>query len=268
VDELALPIDANGKYSRDTKGGFEPAKLVWSYTAPKKKDFYSFFISGAQRLPNGNTLICSGANGTAFEVTPDNETVWKYVNPVKGTGTMPGGRPVGNPSFNVKPGQILVEFLQDMLGLSSEQKKQIGQFQKDVDDKLDKLLQEEQKKQLNKPQGTGPASFPQPGQIMSPTQQAGLKLTPEQRKQLRDLQKQVDDQLDKILSADQKKQFKDLRANPGRGGPGGPPGIGNALFRAYRYPASYPGLAGKELTPGKTLEELQAKEKPKKTATP
>ena len=40
-------------------------------------------ISGAQRLPNGNTLICSGINGTVFEVTPEKEMVWKYVNPAK-----------------------------------------------------------------------------------------------------------------------------------------------------------------------------------------
>ena len=50
--------------------------------ARAKPDFFSSFISGAQRLANGNTLICSGANGTIFEVTPDKTIVWKYVNPV------------------------------------------------------------------------------------------------------------------------------------------------------------------------------------------
>ena len=34
-----------------------------------------------QRLPNGNTLICSAQQGTIFEVTPAGKTVWKYVNP-------------------------------------------------------------------------------------------------------------------------------------------------------------------------------------------
>jgi len=38
-----------------------------------------------------------------------------------------------------------------------------------------------------------------------------------------------------------------------------PPG-GSSLFRAYRYGVDYPGLAGKDLKPGKTIEELQAKE--------
>ena len=50
---------------------FGPEQAVWSYSAPKKSDFYAFFISGAHRLPNGNTLICSGPNGTLFEVTPE-----------------------------------------------------------------------------------------------------------------------------------------------------------------------------------------------------
>jgi hypothetical protein len=39
----------------------------------------------------------------------------------------------------------------------------------------------------------------------------------------------------------------------------GPPG-GDAVFRAYRYGPDFPGLAGKELKPGKTLLELQPKE--------
>jgi hypothetical protein len=38
----------------------------------------------------------------------------------------------------------------------------------------------------------------------------------------------------------------------------GPPGgFGNAVFRAYRYAKDYPGLAGKDLTPGQTVEELE-----------
>jgi hypothetical protein len=273
VDELALPVDSQGKYARDAKGNFEPARLVWSYTAPKKKDFYSFFISGAQRLANGNTLICAGASGMAFEVTPDNEVVWKYVNPIKGTGPMPGG---GAPAFTPpQPGQLLMTFLQDQLKMTGEQKKKLGDFQKDLSGKIDKLLTAEQKDELKKPPKSGPGaamSFPQPGQILSPGQQTSLKLTADQRKQLRDLQKEADDKLDSIFTDDQKKQFKAMRANPGRGfgpggGGGGPPGIETALFRAYRFAPNEPALAGKELKPGKLLEELQPREK-KKSTTP
>ena len=35
-------------------------------------------ISGAQRLPNGNTLICAGAPGIVFEITPQKKIVWQY----------------------------------------------------------------------------------------------------------------------------------------------------------------------------------------------
>jgi hypothetical protein len=43
---------------------------------------YSPNISGAQRLPNGNTLICVGASGKFREVTRDSQVVWRYVNAV------------------------------------------------------------------------------------------------------------------------------------------------------------------------------------------
>jgi len=42
---------------------------------------YSNFVSSAQRLPNGNTLITEGGSGRFLEVTAENETVWEYVNP-------------------------------------------------------------------------------------------------------------------------------------------------------------------------------------------
>ena len=73
---------------------FDPVTLeiVWQYT-PKEAGFvvplnaslfYSGFISSAQRLPNGNTLITEGAGGRIFEVTPKHEIVWEYVSPYKG----------------------------------------------------------------------------------------------------------------------------------------------------------------------------------------
>ncbi len=47
--------------------------------------FYSCYISAAQRLPNGNTLITEGSDGRLFEVTADNEIVWEYHSPYFGT---------------------------------------------------------------------------------------------------------------------------------------------------------------------------------------
>ena len=38
----------------------------------------------AQRLPNGNTLVCAGMTGRLFEITREGEIVWEYTNPFFG----------------------------------------------------------------------------------------------------------------------------------------------------------------------------------------
>jgi hypothetical protein len=274
VDEIVLPADSKGRYKNTSGKPFGPDRPVWSYSAPKRTDFYAAFISGAHRLPNGNTLICSGPNGTLFEVTPKKETVWKYLNPVKTKGGFPGFRGPG-PGFGGPPrlGQLLPPFIQGFMKLSSEQKKQLQALEKDTAGKLNKLFTGEQKKLL-KDRSAGFGFFPAVGQIMAAPLQERLKLTAKQKKQVADLQKQADGKLDKILKDEQKKQLKRMKSFGGgrppgpRRGPGGFPGFGrpggSTLFRAYRYAKDYPGLAGKNLTPGKTIEELQ-KEAPKET---
>jgi len=69
VDEWWPPRDAEGNYVREKNQPFGPAEPDWSHAAPDPADFYSSFISGVQRLANGNTLICSGTQGWVFEVT-------------------------------------------------------------------------------------------------------------------------------------------------------------------------------------------------------
>lgn len=59
-------------------------KIVWEYREKRESDFFSPRISNAQRLPNGNTLICEGDFGRIFEVTADRQVVWEYVNPYFG----------------------------------------------------------------------------------------------------------------------------------------------------------------------------------------
>lgn len=56
-------------------------KVVWEYTDTPPQNFFSPYISGAQRLRNGNTLITEGNYGRLFEVTSEKEIVWEYVNP-------------------------------------------------------------------------------------------------------------------------------------------------------------------------------------------
>jgi len=95
VDEIAPPMDASGRYALTDGKAFGPDRLAWTYEAKDRASFYAEAISGAQRLPNGNTLICDGTHGVLFEVTPAGETVWKYVCPVDRSGPMPQGETPG-----------------------------------------------------------------------------------------------------------------------------------------------------------------------------
>ena len=62
-------------------GGGNSRQIVWSFASRNPQSFYGRHISGDQRLPNGNTLICSGTPGHFFEVTESGEVVWEYINP-------------------------------------------------------------------------------------------------------------------------------------------------------------------------------------------
>lgn len=55
--------------------------IVWEYAADPPEDFYSRFKGSCQRLSNGNTLICESEQGRCFEVTPDGDIVWEWINP-------------------------------------------------------------------------------------------------------------------------------------------------------------------------------------------
>lgn len=81
VDEIKPPVDSDGFYYLEPGLPYGPDNLTWSYTADNPVDFYSDHLSGAQRLYNGNTLICDGSAGKFFEVTPEKEVVWQYINP-------------------------------------------------------------------------------------------------------------------------------------------------------------------------------------------
>jgi hypothetical protein len=134
-------------------------------------------------LPNGNTLICSGAPGIVFEVTPQNKVVWQYNLPAfaapgrGGAGGGPGAAGGRGPAAG--PG-----------GAAGGQ---------------------------GAPGGRGGAGGQGPAGGRGP-------------------------------------------AAGGQGAPGGRGGgaAGRNVFRAYRYAADFPGLAGKQLVPGRTLEEIVA----------
>jgi hypothetical protein len=81
VDEISPPVDSDGRYFYNPGLKYGPEAAKWVYTAENPTDFYSYMISGAQRIANGNTVICDGKKGVFFEVTPDKEIVWEYTNP-------------------------------------------------------------------------------------------------------------------------------------------------------------------------------------------
>ncbi len=96
VEEITPPVDVTGNYAIATGTAFGPANPTWYYQASPPTSMYSENISGAQRLQNGNTLICVGSLGTFLEVTPDGNIVWKYLNPVDKTGPLTQGDTIPN----------------------------------------------------------------------------------------------------------------------------------------------------------------------------
>ena len=52
--------------------------MVWEYNPVPEERFLAGYISGAQRMPNGNTFINAGAIGFQREVTSSGDIVWEY----------------------------------------------------------------------------------------------------------------------------------------------------------------------------------------------
>lgn len=81
VDNGNLLMFDNGKergWSRVVEVDPVSGEIVWEYRGDPKESFYSSSRGGAQRLPNGNTLITDSMKGRVLEVTPEGETVWEY----------------------------------------------------------------------------------------------------------------------------------------------------------------------------------------------
>jgi hypothetical protein len=95
VDELVPPVDAKGNYTLNAGSAYAPNTLTWTYSGTGAERYYEGDISGAERQPNGNTLICYGTHGMLEEVTAAGELVWKYANPVVQTGPLMQGQTPG-----------------------------------------------------------------------------------------------------------------------------------------------------------------------------
>jgi hypothetical protein len=74
------------KYGRDYSRvvEFDPItyQIVWEFSPAHGDPLPNSLqgLGGAQRLPNGNTLITSGFTGFVLELTPDKQVVWEYYN--------------------------------------------------------------------------------------------------------------------------------------------------------------------------------------------
>ncbi len=183
---------------------------------------------------------------------PAGRTPGGFAGPGAGPPGGVGGAPAGGPP---RPGELLPRVLRQRLKLTEEQQKDLDDLQKEVDKKLDKILTDEQKKELKQmrsgfgpggPGGFGPpggiggpggpggfggppgglgqpgfGGMGRPGEILPPFLQQRLRLSRDQRQQLEDLQKEVDRKLRKILTEEQRKLLDQMQP---RFGPGGPPG--------------------------------------------
>jgi len=99
VEIIAPPVNSLGKYNSMLP--FGPSAQKWIYKDSIPTSFYSAVISGASRLYNGNTLICSGNSGKFFEINEKNKVVWEYISPVNsGDDILSDGEfPSGNAVF-------------------------------------------------------------------------------------------------------------------------------------------------------------------------
>jgi hypothetical protein len=75
VLEITPPLDSNSDYYIHPDSAFGPAAPAWIYENPGS--FYSGNMSGAYRLPNGNTFITEAVSGRLSEVTYDKQVVWQ-----------------------------------------------------------------------------------------------------------------------------------------------------------------------------------------------
>ena len=94
------PTSSPGFYIYDNNA-YGPIEPEYIYVNPSNpEDFYSAILSGAQRLANGNILICEGTSGRFFEVDTNGDLVWEYISPVGPNKIFKQGEaPLGNSVF-------------------------------------------------------------------------------------------------------------------------------------------------------------------------
>ena len=95
---ISPPQDANGGYIVPAAEPYGPDDSEWEYGDQPGENFYSPYLSNAQRLPNGNTLLNAGSPGIIFEIAPNKDKVWEYVIPLYGDFPGTQGQNINNNS--------------------------------------------------------------------------------------------------------------------------------------------------------------------------
>lgn len=221
-------------------------QVVWSYRSVNSHGFFSHIGGSAQRLPNGNTLVCSDTEGHLFEVTAQGQLAWEYINPVTRQGAvkeLPDALPMTNSVFRV------LRYGPDYPGLKGRTLTAQGTITGRVAQGLDSrpVLAEGG----GTPQGGGPRGAgaraergsqggPQSPSAGAPPQGAGggqgpaggvkllprgmeqqLNLTPEQVQQLAAAEAEILTKLNQILTSQQQQLLRQIR-EAGRGPEGAP----------------------------------------------
>lgn len=83
VVEVKMPAMHDGAYLRADGKPFAGA-ITWQYKPDPLDSWFAPFMSGADRLPNGNTLIINSHNKRVFEITPAGESVLNFHIPGPG----------------------------------------------------------------------------------------------------------------------------------------------------------------------------------------
>jgi hypothetical protein len=92
------------KWTRVIEVDPETNAIVWTYQGTPRESFFSELRGSAQRLANGNTLVCEADRGHVLEVTRAGEVVWEFWNPeLSAEGRRPIYRCMRYPAERIEP---------------------------------------------------------------------------------------------------------------------------------------------------------------------
>ena len=234
VDELVLPADSQGRYTRQPGKAYGPDQPVWSYTAPEEAGllFVLHFrrpaaverqhahLLGRQR----HHLRSDAGKGDRLEVRQSRQGRVRRSARRRGRGR--SCRPSRGKCWRSPPTS----------GSSSTRSRKTSTPTWTSSSRPIKRSKPRNGRETRAAMGS--ILRPQPGQVMAGPEQNRLKLTDDQKKDVLALQKAIDGRFDRVLTAAQKNQIKSVFAPlgppPGGPGPGDPPQPGKIFSPAQQ----------------------------------